>query len=320
MAKRYNIIKSAVLCAAAILGAGNFYVFPECPVSGFHSVINPEIPLSYSFAGEVINLDDVSMYERLDRELTSMVYTHGNTLLTIKRANRYFPMLKPILTQNGVHEDFLYLACIESFLNPSAKSPAGAVGIWQFMPATAKQYGLEVSDEVDERYDPEKETQAACRYIKKAYALYGNWSTVAASYNAGTARISKELESQLQDNALDLWLVEETQRYPFRMIAMKMILENPTKYGFQLREYQLYQPYSYKTITITGPVEDWAVWAKEHGMSYATLRTHNPWIRAKKLTNKAGKTYVIKIPTSASLKRSSVKMSTFNKAWISQNK
>lgn len=306
-----------VICADA--GNANLTVRTS-ELTEFQTVINPEIPREFMFAGEKMSFDDVDMYERLDRELTSMIYTHGNTLLTIKRANRYFPLMAPILDKYGVHRDFLYLACIESFLNPGVKSPAGAVGIWQFMPATAKQYGLEVNDEVDERYDPEKETAAACRYINKAFAMYGNWASVASSYNAGTAKITKELESQMQSNALDLWLVEETRRYPFRMIAMKMILENPAKYGFSLSENQLYQPYTYTTVSINGPVADWVVWAKEHGISYATLRTHNPWIRAKKLTNKAGKTYTVKIPTADSQRRSKQKLQTYNRAWVNQNK
>lgn len=144
------------------------------------------------------------MYERFDRELTSLTYTHGNTMLIIKRANRYFPVMAPILKRNGVPLDVLYLACVESSLNPRAYSPAKAAGIWQFIASTAKQYGLEVNDEVDERYDLEKATAAACRYLKKAYEKYGDWPTVFASYNGGMTRISKELEAQGVDNAFDL--------------------------------------------------------------------------------------------------------------------
>lgn len=281
----------------------------------FLTVLNPEIPHSVHFAGEKINLDDVDLYERLDRELTSMIYTHGNTLLTLKRANRYFPELVELLEKNGVHKDFIYMACIESYLNPIARSNAGAAGIWQFMPKTAKQYGLEVSDEVDERYDIVKETAAACRYIKNAYARYGNWESVAASYNGGTARITTELEDQMVDSAFDLWLTDETRRYPIRMIAMKMILENPKRYGFAVSENQLYQPHEYKTETVSGPVESWPMWAREHGIDYATLREYNPWIRAKKLTNKTGKSYEVRIPLPDSLKRSKSKLKTYNPHW-----
>ena len=283
-------------------------------------VNNPEIPAHVTFAGERLDLSDTDLYERLDRELTSMVYTHGNTLLTIKRANRYFPELIKILKQKGVHEDFVYMAAIESYFNPIARSGAGAAGIWQFMPSTAKQYGLEVNDEVDERYDLAKETAAACRYIKSAYEKYGDWASVASSYNGGTARITKELEAQQVDNALDLWLADETRRYPLRMVAMKMIMENPAKYGFQLAENQLYQPYAYRTEKVSGAVEDWPTWAKERGIDYATLREYNPWIRAKKLTNKAGKTYEVRVPTAKSLKRPTSHFKTYNHNWTIKQK
>lgn len=279
------------------------------------TIVNPSVPNSVTFAGEKLNLDDVDLYERLDRELTSMVYTHGNTLLTIKRANRYFPELVRLLKKNGVHEDYIYMACIESYLNPIAKSAAGAAGIWQFMPATAKQYGLEVNDEVDERYNLEKETAAACRYIQNAYAKYGNWESVASSYNGGTARITKELEAQLVNSAFDLWLTDETRRYPMRMIAMKLIMENPQKYGFILDENQLYQPHRFTEEIVSGPVADWPTWAQEHGIDYATLREYNPWIRAKKLTNKNAKSYTVRIPRPESLSRSKQGLTTYNKNW-----
>lgn len=271
--------------------------------------------MSYNFAGEKIDLDRVDMSERLDRELTSMVYTHGNTLLTIKRANRYFPILEPVLKKNGIHPDFLYLACIESYLNPLARSGAGAAGIWQFMPATAKQYGLEVNDEIDERYNIIKETEAACKYFRNAYSKYGNWESVAASYNGGTARIDKELNSQAVNSAFDLWLVDETRRYPYRMMAMKMIMENPADYGFILGDHQLYQPLDYTVETVNGPIEDWPTWALQHGIDYATLREFNPWIRDKKLTNKTGKSYQVWIPKPESQLRSSRKISTYNPNW-----
>lgn len=289
------------------------------PVAGqaaFVPVINPEVPLAMEFAGQKVDLDDVNLFERLDRELTAMTYTHGTTLLTIKRANRYFPMLAPILKANGVHPDFLYLACIESNLNPTARSGAGAAGIWQFMPATAKEYGLEVTDEVDERYDVEKETSAACRFIKRAFAKYGDWASVSAGYNGGTNRITTELGAQQADNALDLWLAEETMRYPLRMLAMKMIMEKPGDYGFRLREDQLYQPYEFTVEKVSGPVADWPQWARSRGIDYATLREFNPWIRSKKLTNKAGKTYEVKIPKPESLKRSKQKSHTYNPDWV----
>lgn len=279
-------------------------------------VVNPVVPKKVKFADKDVNLDRVDMFERLDRELTAMAFTHGNTLLTIKRANRYFPEIAPILKANGVPADLIYLACIESSMNPRALSPAKAAGFWQFMPATAKEYGLEVNDYVDERYHTEKATEAACRYLKTAYNKYGNWESAAASYNGGMGRISSELASQQQSSAYDLYLVEETSRYMFRLLAMKMIMETPSRYGFSLTADQLYQPLDYELIEVSGPVDDWATWALEHGTTYMTLRDHNPWIRAKSLPNKSGKTYTVKVPTEKSMYRSTQKHRTYNPQWI----
>ena len=174
------------------------------------AVVNPEIPSVMQLCGQDIDLTRTDMWERLDRELTSMAYTHGNTMLLIKRANKYFPRLAPILKANNIPLDMLYLACIESNLDQRAISPAKAAGIWQFRPSTAPNYGLEVSDEVDERYNLEKATAAACRFFRQAYSKYGNWESVMASYNGGLGRISLELSDQGLDSSYDLYLVSET--------------------------------------------------------------------------------------------------------------
>lgn len=283
----------------------------------FSRVVNPPVPASLTLCGQKIDMDRVDNYERYDRELTSLTYTHGNTLLVIKRANRYFPQIAPVLRRNGLPEDLLYLACVESQLNPRAVSSAKAAGIWQFMPATAKEYGLEVSDEVDERYHIEKSTAAACKYFKRALARYGgSWTSAMASYNAGMARIGKQLEAQLAADALDLYLVDETTRYPFRVMAYKSIMENPADYGFCLTEGQLYQPRTVDEVEVSGPVEDWAVWARDHGISYAVLRDENPWIRSQKLTNKLGKTYKVRVPRKESLSRSKSTKSVYNQNWV----
>jgi len=281
----------------------------------FSDVYSPEIPASVKLCGNTIDLDRSDLYERFDRELSSIVYTHGTTMLVIKRANQFFPEMAPILRENGVPEDLLYLACIESSLNPRAYSPAKAAGIWQFIASAAKEYGLEVNDEVDERYNLEKATKAACRYLKKSYAKYGDWPSAMAAYNGGQARITRELSAQDAGTSLDLYLTEETSRYPFRVMAMKTVMENPGKYGFRLRDNQLYQPRKYKTVEVSGPVADWPTWAKEHGINYSVLREENPWIRAKKLTNKAGKTYTVRIPTAESMSRKASGTTTYNKAW-----
>jgi len=284
----------------------------------FSIVENPHTPASMVFAGDKVEFDRIDMYERLDRELTSLAYTHGNTLLMIKRANRFFPILAPILKKHGVPLDMLYLACVESTLNTRAYSPAKAAGLWQFIASTAKQYGLEVNDYVDERYNIEKATEAACRYLRKAYSQYGNWESVAASYNGGMTRISTELDKQMVNSAYDLYLVEETTRYPFRIMATKLIMEDPAKYGFRLSADQLYQPIEYTEVTVSTPVEDWPSWAQEHGITFAQLREINPWIRAKSLPNKTGKSYTVKIPKKSSLYRSKSKPKVYNQNWIAE--
>nr|MDE5744614.1 lytic transglycosylase domain-containing protein [Paramuribaculum sp.] len=238
----------STLISAILLGSSIAFAQQSAP--------NPYIPGKITFAGQPVNFDRADMYERFDRELTSMAYTHGNTLLTIKPAHKYFPLMSPILKRHGVPQDLLYLACIESYLDPRAVSPAKAAGIWQFMPATAKQYGLEVNEYVDERFHPEKATEAACKLLKSMKNRFGNWESAAAAYNAGSARIARELESQGVNTAFNLYLPEETSRYMFRLFSMKEIMENPAGYGFKLTSDQLYQPIDCNTVTVSGPVED----------------------------------------------------------------
>ena len=309
----------SIFSASSILFMSSIDAYAGFPLKGqdANSIVqSPSVPASVTFAGNKIDLDRVDMYERLDRELTAMSYTHGNTLLLLKRANKYFPEIIPILKKQGVPEDIIYLACIESTLNPRAYSAAKAAGLWQFIPSTAKHYGLEVNEFVDERYNTEKATVAACRYLKDAYKKYGNWESVAASYNGGMARITKELAAQGATTAYDLYLVDETSRYMFRLLAMKLIMENPREYGFTLQSDQLYQPVRTENVEVNTPVEDWPRWAKEHGISFMTLREYNPWIRAKSLPNKTGKTYTVKIPNKEDLKRSTQKKIIYNKNWV----
>lgn len=303
-------ILATVLAAAAISGAA-----AQRTQARFMDVYSPDVPATVSICSETFDLDRPDMYEAFDRELSSIVYTHSTTMLIIKRANRYFPEMSRILRENGVPQDILYLACVESSLNPRAYSPAKAAGFWQFIESTAREYGLEVNAEVDERYNIEKATAAACRYLKSSYRRFGNWPSVMAAYNGGNARISRELESQGQETSLDLYLTEETTRYPYRIMAMKTVLENPSRYGFHLRDDQLYQPREFREVTVSGSVADWPEWAQRHGISYSVLRDANPWIRAKKLTNRNGKTYKVRIPTASSMSRRSAGTNTFNQQW-----
>ena len=203
------------------------------------ATVSPDVPDVVVFAGDTLRLDRADLRERMDREQCAFTYMHASTLLALKRANRYFPVIEPILRQEGVPDDLKYLAVIESSLDERAYSPAHAAGLWQFIEATGRQYGLEVNDHIDERYHVEKATRAACRYLKDAYARYGDWLTVAASYNAGQGRISRELERQEADRATDLWLNKETTRYMFRLLAAKELFANPRRFGFCLRRSQL---------------------------------------------------------------------------------
>ena len=258
----------------------------------------PSVPKMIVFAGDTIRFDRQDIYERMDRELISFTYMHTNSTLMLKRSKRIVAKVVPILRANGVPEDLKYLMAIESNFDPKALSSAGAAGLWQFTKSTAKEYGLEVSSEVDERYHIEKETVAACKYLLKAYDKYGDWMTVAASYNGGQNGISKRIENQRQRKAMDLWLVEETSRYMFRILAAKMFFEDPTSFGFYVREKDKYpvEPKPKETVSVSGPIENLVDFAEEHGIRYATLKGANLWLRDSKLTNKAGKTYEIVIP------------------------
>lgn len=252
-------------------------------------------PSEMNFAGELVPTADNDVSERLDREMVTNMNYHSNTTLVIKRANRVFPIIEPILAKNGIPDDFKYLAVIESSLI-NAVSPAGARGVWQFMPNTAKEYGMEVSSEVDERYHLEKSTEAACNYLLDAYKRFGNWTLVAASYNGGMAGINRVLEAQQVTSYYDALFYEETGRYVFRILALKEIMKNAPKYGFNIPQNELYVSVPTKKLLIESSIEDLAFFAKEQGTNYKTLKVLNPWLRDKKLTVATGKSYVIEIP------------------------
>ena len=320
-------LKYTALTAILALGVGTTIPFlvsndefhPErnsvqSQVSSF--TVPLQVPAEVRFADEVIPLDRYDLRERMDRELMAFTYMHSSTMLIIKRANRYFPIIEPILKKNGLPDDLKYLAVIESSLNPLARSRAGAAGMWQFMKGTGRDFGLEVSANIDERYHIEKSTEAACDYLKQAYAKYGSWLCVAASYNAGQARISTQLEKQDVDRAVDLWLVEETHRYMFRLLAAKAVLSQPQQYGFLLKRRDLYPPIACTTDTVTTGIANLAAYAKEKGITYAQLKDANPWLRDNFLQNKSGRTYVLKIPTQAGMHYDPEKTQAHNRAWV----
>jgi membrane-bound lytic murein transglycosylase D len=262
----------------------------------FQYVTSPPIPERLAFAGEIVPLHNFDIHENLDRELIVNSFFHSQTLRFIKLAPRYFSIIEPILKANNIPDDFKYLALAESGFDPRAVSPSGAAGIWQFMKQTGKDYGLEVGDEVDERFNIEKATHAACSYLHESYAKYKNWTTVAASYNMGRGGIDRQLERQKEEHYYNLFLNEETSRYVFRILAIKTILESPEKYGFFVDAKEKYPVIPYDLVEINGPVPSLADFAKEKGINFKILRMLNPWIRDSLLKNHSGKIYQVKIP------------------------
>ncbi len=251
----------------------------------------------FSFCGEKLPMDNWDVRQRLDAELLRNVYFHSQTILAIKRANALFPVIEPILKEEGVPEDLKYLAVAESALS-NAVSPAGARGVWQFMKSAADGYGLEVNSEVDERYHLEKATRAACKYLRKEKERLGSWMLAAAAYNGGPGRIAEEMEKQRAKSFYDLNLAaDETMRYPFRIVAIKEVMENPAQYEYVIDADHLYDPINeYRTVEVSRPVASWGDFARENGTNYRMLKLYNPWLIDSKLTNKAGKTYKIRLP------------------------
>ena len=253
------------------------------------------VPEKISFAGESVPLQVFYVRESLDRELLVNTYWHNRTVLLFKRAHRWFPVIEPILAEYGIPDDFKYLAVIESGLT-NAVSPSGAVGFWQFLKGTAKDYKLEVDKDVDERYHVQKSTEAACRYLRDSYQKFGSWTLVAAAYNAGNRRIREAISDQKTNSYYDLLLSEETSRYVFRVLALKAIFENPTDYGLFLREKDFYPFVPVTTVSVDKDIKDFVAFANEHGISYKVLKMFNPWLRDKSLKVRRGKTYLISIP------------------------
>jgi len=265
-----------------------------------YKIISPDIPEQILFAGEGVPIENFEVYERIDREVLVNTYWHSATILAIKRAARWFPVIEPILKHNNIPDDFKYIAIIESNLE-NVVSPAGATGFWQFIKSAASKYGLEVNDEVDERYDVEKSTRAACDYLNEAYLQFGSWTMAAASYNAGIKGIEKWKNIQKTNNYYNLVLGSETSRYIARIIAIKLIMENPRLYGYDLNQSDLYGALKYKEVVLDSSVKDFAEYAETLGINYNTLKLYNPWLRDSSIKNKSKKAYKIKVPEEGSI-------------------
>ncbi len=261
----------------------------------FQDIRIPPVPKQISFAGEEVPLHFFDIKESLQREITSLSYFHGTMIFIMQLSNRYGPRIREILKEEGVPDDFFYLAIAESGLQPVV-SPAGAAGYWQFLPGTAREYGLVVDSEVDERYNIEKSTRAAAAYLKKAYAEFGTWTMAAASYNTGLTNVRYRMNIQSKSNYYDTQFVEETGRYVFRALAFKTILSDPSRYGFNIDQDDLYPPLKYKEVEVKGSVENWSEFAEKHGTNFKLLKMYNQWIRANRLDNKNRRTFKVQIP------------------------
>jgi len=251
----------------------------------------------FDFCGEILPMDNWDVKQRLDAELLRNVYFHSQTIIALKRANALFPIIEPILKEEGVPDDLKYLAVAESTLS-NAISPAGAKGIWQFMKSAADDYKLEVNTEVDERYHLEKATHAACKYLRNQKSQLGTWTAAAAAYNGGPGRIRDEMAKQRAKSFYDLNLsADETMRYPFRIVAIKEVMKNPEAYEYAIEKEHLYPPLTdYKTVDVKGAIPSLGDFAVQNGTTYRMLKLYNPWLIDSKLTNKEGKTYQIRIP------------------------
>jgi membrane-bound lytic murein transglycosylase D len=254
-----------------------------------------DINKEYAFAGEPVPIRNFDVAERLDRELSVNTYWHSSTLLNIKHAHRFFPVIEPILRTYGVPDDFKFLAVAESNLR-NVTSPAGAKGIWQFVSNTGRHYGLEINHDVDERYHYEKATEAACKYLLDYYDDFGSWTLAAAAYNMGGPRLKKNLATQKAGSYYDLNLNQETSRYVFRELAIKEIMSNPKDYGFYVDKSHMYAPLQYRTVEVDTSVTNWGDFANQQGTSYRMLKVYNPWLITGELGNSKGKVYKIKLP------------------------
>ena len=300
MKNKNHILIVTLLLFSAILLVGSSFLQPNSAFKSYglsdpSKVFALDIAENYSFAGETVTLDEHDLRERMDKELLVNTYWQSNTMLMIKRSNKYFPTIERILKEEGVPDDFKYLAVIESGLE-NVNSPAGAKGFWQIMKTTGREMGLEVNSNVDERYHIENATRVACTYLKKAKKKLGSWTLAAASYNRGITGINRLLEKQQAETYYDLLLNSETRRYVFRILAMKEILSNPARYGFVFEVQDLYTEIPVYTVEVDTAISNIARFAKTMGINYKQMKIHNPWLLQNHLNNKSRKLYHIKLP------------------------
>jgi membrane-bound lytic murein transglycosylase D len=298
-----TILAALVLAGTILILLSVTQSFKESGNSNHHKVLSDtlfsnkpfKLPENVTFAGERMPLENFDTRESLEREILTSAYRHSSTILIIKRANRYLPVIEQILRKNGIPDDFKYLAAAESEYS-NMISPAGATGFWQIMQATGIEEGMEINSVIDERYDIEKSTQFACDYFRKSYDKYGNWTLAAASYNGGRAALDEQIEIQNQNNYYDLLLAEETARYIFRAVAYKLIICDPQSYGFMIGKDELYPEFKYHEVRVDTAVTSFSEFAAQYGTNYKLLKLLNPWLRKPYLTPKPGKEYLIKIP------------------------
>ena len=300
MKNKNHILVGTLLLLSAILLVGSSFLQPNSAFKSYglsdpSKVFALDIAEAYSFAGETVTLDEHDLRERMDKELLVNTYWQSNMMLMIKRSNKYFPTIERILKEEGVPDDFKYLAVIESGLE-NVNSPVGAKGFWQIMKTTGREMGLEVNSNVDERYHIENATRVACTYLKKAKKKLGSWTLAAASYNRGITGINRLLEKQQAETYYDLLLNSETRRYVFRILAMKEILSNPTRYGFVFEVQDLYTKIPVYTVEVDTAISNIARFAKTMGINYKQMKIHNPWLLQNHLNNKSRKLYHIKLP------------------------
>ena len=263
----------------------------------FPQAMLPVLPETLEFAGESVPLNNFDTRESLQREISVTMYMHSRTIYTLLRTTRYFPVIEPILKKNGIPDDFKYLCMAESGLDPEVRSPAGAAGLWQLMPAVGRSYGMEVGKGVDERYHVEMATEAACRHLKESYERFGSWTLAAAAYNLGLSGVATRLEKQGVSNYYDAFFPQETLRYVFRILSFKVVTEHPLRYGFLIEEDDYLAPLDrYREVTVNDAKIDWAAFARAQGTNYKMLRAYNPWIRDYDSLNPSRRTYTVRIP------------------------